>query len=603
MTAAAPRDEAPAGATDDSRQLVFRERIEALYRPRIESVASGLVVGAVLALALLRVHPWPLVLAWYLGICFVQSGRGALFRPSRYRPVQVNDPTRWGRRYLVDVMVAGLYWGVSLAALARPDDLLTQSCIAMAMGGMAVGSITVHAYHRPVMYAFLACLLLPFAVRVVLIGDFAHLYLGLGLVLLGIYLALYGRFHARTLERSITLRHENRSLIAQLRMEREAALLLQATAEAASQSKSRFFAGASHDLRQPLQALSLYASVLSDSRLPDDLHQVSLRVGESVHVLEELFDGVLDIAHIEAGRMEIRREPVQVRQLMERALLLFGGEALDKGLSIKCVPCSAWVAGDSRALQRIVSNLVANAVRHTREGRVLLGARRRGAVLRLLVLDTGPGIEPAAHTRIFEEFYRLPSAGGNGFGLGLATVKRLCDLAGYQLGFASQPGAGSAFWVELPLVNAPAPCPLGPATATRAQATASLNVLLVEDDAAARGGLETILRTWGHVCVSAESAEQAVTLMATQPHRWDVVVSDFNLPGGRNGLQVIETVRSASRSDLVAVLISGTMEPALRDQAIRAACIPLAKPVRPLQLRSVMDQIAAQAAGTPRSAG
>lgn len=588
---------------DDAQELVFRERIEALYRPRIESVASGLVVGAVLALALVRVHSWPLVLAWYLGICFVQSGRGALFRPSRYQPVRVNDPARWGQRYLVDVIVAGLYWGVTLAALARPDDLLTQSCIAMAMGGMAVGSITVHAYHHPVMYAFLACLLVPFAARVVLIGDFAHVYLGLGLLLLGVYLALYGRFHARTLERSIALRHENRSLIAQLRREREAALLLQATAEAASQSKSRFFAGASHDLRQPLQALSLYASVLSDSRLPEDLHQVSLRVGESVHVLEELFEGVLDIAHIEAGQMEFRREPVQVMQLMERALLLFGGEALDKGLSIKCAPCSAWVAGDSVALQRIVCNLVANAVRHTREGRVLLGARRRGAALRLVVLDTGPGIEPAARTRIFEEFYRLPSAGGHGFGLGLATVKRLCDLAGYQLGFDSQPGAGSAFWVELPLTKAPDPLPQAAGTATRGQAAASLNVLLVEDDPAARGGLETILRTWGHVCVSAGSAEQAVTLMATLPHQWDVVVSDFNLPDGRNGLQLIDILRSASRSDMAAVLISGTMDPDLRKEAIRAACIPLAKPVRPLQLRSVMDQIAVQAATSPRSAG
>jgi two-component system CheB/CheR fusion protein len=129
-------------------------------------------------------------------------------------------------------------------------------------------------------------------------------------------------------------------------------------------------------------------------------------------------------------------------------------------------------------------------------------------------------------------------------------------------------------------------------------------VLLVEDDAAARGGLETILRTWGHVCVSAESAEQAVTLMATLPHRWDLLVSDFDLPGGRNGLQLIDTVRSASRSDLAAVLISGTMDPALRNEAIRAACIPLAKPVRPLQLRSVIDQIAAtRAAASPQGAG
>ena len=587
----------PPGSPHDSDYLVLLERVQALYRPRIESVASGLVVGAVLGLALLRVYSWQTVLVWYLGICVVQFGRGALFKLSRFGPVQVTDPVRWGRRYVQDVAVAGFYWGASLAFLVKPDDLLTQSFMAWAIGGMAVGSITVHAYHPPVMYTFLVCLLLPFSARLMWVGDFSHLYLGLGMLLLGVYLALYGRFHARTLSRSIALRHENRQLIAQLERERATAIQLQATAEAASQSKSRFFAGASHDLRQPLQALSLYASVLSDSHLPPDLHQVSLRVGESVHVLEDLFEGVLDIAHIEAGGMDIRREPVPVKQLMDRALLLFGGEALDKGLSLKSVPCSQWVLGDRLALQRIISNLVANAVRHTHEGRVLMGARRRGNQLRLVVLDTGPGIAAASQARIFEEFYRLPTTTGHGFGLGLATVKRLCDAAGYTLGFESVPGQGSAFWVELPRMDAPlsefattAPSPLEPLHAIGQ----GMTVLLVEDDPGARGALETTLRTWGHFCVSAESFDAALAVLDSQFNKWDLVISDFDLPSGQNGLQLIAAVRAATRIDLPAVLISGTMNPALRAQAESANCIALPKPVRPLQLRAVLGQIGAR---------
>ena len=576
----------------DSAHLVFRDRVQALYGLRLESVASGVAVGALLALALVRVHPWQVVLWWYVGVCLVQFGRGTLLKLARFRHVDVADPARSVRRYLIDASTAALYWGVSLAALVQPGDLLTQSFMAMAVGGLAVGSVTVHAYHRPLMYAFLACLLLPFIARVMWIGDFAHIFLATGMALLGSYLAVFGRFHASTLERSIVVRHENRQLIAQLQTEREAAIKLQAVAEEASKAKSRFFAGASHDLRQPLQALSLYAAVLSESKLPEDLHQASVRVGQSVRVLEELFEGVLDIAHVEAGGMDIKREPVQVQQLMDRALLLFGGEALDKGLSIKCVPCSRWVLGDPLALQRVISNLVANAVRHTRQGRVVLGARRHGTHMRLIVLDTGPGIAAEERARIFDEFYRLPTAGGHGFGLGLATVKRLCDAAGYPLGFSSALGRGSSFWVELPLAETP-DAQNQSATAYAPEGTQrSLQVLLVEDDLAARGGLETILRSWGHACTSAESADEALALRAAMHQPPDLVISDFDLPGGCNGLQTIDAVRMATYAELPAVLISGTMNQALRDAAAQARCIALGKPVRPLQLRAVIDLIA-----------
>ena len=575
-------------------QLIFQEQVEALYRPRIESVASGLVVGAILALALTRTHAWTTVLIWYLGVCIVQSGRGALLRPSRFQPVQVTDPARWARRYLVDVAIAGLYWGVSLAFLAQPNEFLTQAFIAMALGGMAVGSITIHAYHRPVMYAFLACMLLPFSIRVMLIGDFAHVYLGVGLLLLGIYLSLYGRFLARTLKKSIALRHENRHLIDQLEKEREIAVKLQTVAEAASAAKSRFFASASHDLRQPLQALSLYASVLSGSPLNGEVRQISSHITESARVLEDLFKGVLDIAQIEAGAMQIAHEPVEVSQLLHRAMLLFDGEALDKGLSIRSAPCKHWVLGDVTALQRIISNLVANAVRHTHAGRVVVGAKRRGPMLRLLVLDTGPGIDPASHSLIFEEFYRLPATPGYGFGLGLASVKRLCDAAGYRLGFESMQGRGSCFWVELALTSAPADTSETMTGRVPARGLEPLNILLVEDDAAVRRSLETVLRSWGHFCASADSAEQAMRTVSEQSFQWDVLLSDYDLPDGTHGLELIAKVREATNLKLPAILISGLMNLQLQEQAAQAHCIALAKPVAPVQLRSVIELIRAE---------
>lgn len=599
MTSAHQTNVDAGSSPHDTPYLIFLERVQALYRPRIESVASGLVVGAVLAVALSRYYSWLLIFVWYLGICLVQFGRGALLKLSRFKTVQIKDPKRWGRRYMLDVAAAGLYWSVSLAVLVKPEDLLMQSFMAWTIGGLAVGSITVHAYHPPVMYTFLACLLLPFSARLAWVGDFPQVYLGLGLLLLGAYLALYGRLHTSTLVRSIALRHENRLMLAQLEGERAAAVILQSKAEVASQSKSRFFAGASHDLRQPLQALSLYASVLSDSKLPADLHRVSLRMGASVQLLEELFEGVLDIAHIEAGGMTIKREPVCVQELMDRALLLFGGEALDKGLSLKCVPSSAWVMGDRMALQRIVSNLVANAVRHTHAGRVVIGVRRRGGLLRLMVLDTGPGIEAALHERIFEEFYRLPTAQGRGFGLGLASVKRLCDAAAYRLGFNSIPGRGSAFWVELPEAKAPV-SEVGAATSEpMGHHPLGLTVLLVEDDPDVRVALETSLRSWGYHCLSAESFDAAMGILSNGSPHLDVVISDYNLAAQGNaqhfnGLELIAAARRATHSELPALLISGAMDSTLRSLAQSADCIALPKPVRSLQLRAVLDRIAAK---------
>ena len=579
-------------ALPQAQALVLHERIEALLRPRFESLLSGMLVGAVLAAALLRVHTVPTVAIWYLGICGVQMGCSTWFKLTWFRPMQIRDPARAGRRYVLDVVVAGLYWGISLALLVQPADIATQVAMALAIGGMAVGSNTIHAYHRPAMYAFLLCLVLPFALRVLMVDDFIHRFLGIGMLLLIVYLAVYGHVHSLTLERSILIRHENRRLLAQLQQERESALRLQAVAEAANLSKSRFFAGASHDLRQPLQALGLYASVLEASALPKDLQQVSHRIGESVRLLEDLFEGVMDTARIEAGGMQLQQECVDVKLLMDRAMLLFGGEALDKGLSIKCVASDHWVLGDRLALQRVISNLVSNAVRHTQHGRILLGCRRKGSLIRLMVIDNGPGISAASQERIFEDFFRLESAGGNGFGLGLATVKRLCDAAGYTLGVRSELGHGSMFWVELQW------CPPPETVATLAvpgvamEAPHSHNILVIEDNPAARDGLEILLRSWGHSCVAVDSAEAAIHLFQQNLDQWGVVISDYNLSADVDGLSLIAALRKLKGGPLDALLISGAMDQVLRETAQAAGVIALAKPLRPMQLRSVLGSIA-----------
>lgn len=229
------------------------------------------------------------------------------------------------------------------------------------------------------------------------------------------------------------------------------------TAEAATTSRTRFLATAAHDLRQPAQAISLIASVL-DRRLRETEHaQVARQLATSVDVLCRLLDHVLDISRLDAGQVRAEVVDVPLAPLIGRLGEEFAMMAQAQGLTVRCVPSSLRVRTDPTLLERILRNLLSNALRNTPSGRVLLGCRRAGAVARIQVWDTGVGIASDRIDAIFEEFYRIGAAdtdgngNGAGLGLGLAIVRRLADLLRLPLAVRSQPGRGSMFEVAVPL--------------------------------------------------------------------------------------------------------------------------------------------------------
>ena len=259
-------------------------------------------------------------------------------------------------------------------------------------------------------------------------------------VLLGLYWLLLLRIvrHLHELYRSsIDLSYHNARLIYSLQEQTR-------VAQEASRFKDRFLAGAAHDLKQPVSALSIYAEWLSSE--PELVDELGPKILQSTRAINALFDSLFDLVKLDAGRLETDMQTLQVRALLDDLEVQFEPMATQKGLQLRVRAIDAALVSDRIMLRRIVGNLVANAIRYTAQGGVLLTARQRGQAISFEVWDTGIGIPDHEQSQIYEEFYKVPTSGTEeGFGLGLAIVRRLSERLGYTVSLRSRPGRGSVF--------------------------------------------------------------------------------------------------------------------------------------------------------------
>lgn len=363
--------------------------------------------------------------------------------------------------------------------------------------------------------------------------------------------------------------------------------------EIANRYKSHFLASAGHDLRQPLHALNLFVAQLHTEANPDERGRLVERIDAAVDSMNELFEVLLDMSRLEAGVVEPHVTEFPIRRVLERIETTFADAARHKGLRLSVVAGSAWVRSDLVLLERILMNLVSNAVRCTARGGVVVGCRRRGENLRVDVCDTGPGIPEDQQEDIFGEYYRLPAAGPEhgGFGLGLAIVDRLGRLLNHEIGLASRPGRGSRFSVSLPLVAAghgAAEAPVSPRIGDPARGKL---VVVIDDDPLVLEGMAGILRSWGCRLVTADSQEAALAGVAAQPQRPDLIIADYRLASGTTGIQVIERLRAESGVAIPAFLISGDTAPERLRHAREHGIQLLHKPVAPMRLRAMLNSL------------
>ncbi|MBI4207895.1 MAG: GAF domain-containing protein [Betaproteobacteria bacterium] len=379
--------------------------------------------------------------------------------------------------------------------------------------------------------------------------------------------------------------------------------------ELANTYKSRFLAAASHDLRQPLHALNMFVGQLHAEPVPAERSRLVARIDAAVGAMNELFNSLLDMSKLEAGVLEVNLTEFPVERVLRQIETTFAGAAREKGLRLDVVSSGAWVRSDFILLERILLNLVSNAVRYTARGGVAIGCRRRGERLRLDVWDSGPGIPEDQHRNIFQEFYQLAGPGTarrGGLGLGLAIVDRLGSLLSHPIEISSTLGRGSRFSVSVPVVAQPSGlqgAPVSPAAVT--DPVAGKLIVVIDDDALVLDGMGGILRSWGCSVVTAATGTAALARLKETGQRPDAIVSDYRLAGGKTGIEAIECLRSAMGAAIPAFLISGDTSPERLREAKGSGHHLLHKPVPPMALRAMLNRLlkATEGAGESTQAG
>jgi CheY-like chemotaxis protein len=340
--------------------------------------------------------------------------------------------------------------------------------------------------------------------------------------------------------------------------------------------------------------LGLFVAQLHGRLRAAERSQIIGRIEAALSAMNELFSALLDISKLDAGATTVNITVFPVAQLLAHAETTFAGAAREKKLSFRALPSDAWVRSDFILLEQIIFNLITNALRYTRSGGVLVGCRKRGDQLRIEVWDSGIGIPPDQHDKIFGEFYRLGEPDRDrraGLGLGLAIVDRLCRLLGHPIEVKSTVGKGSVFAVTVPLAPADKRA-IEASIVPRAQPSLANDklVLVIDDDPLVLEGMSGIFRKWGCRVITADSDSVALKTAAEQDDLPDLIISDYHLANGRTGIETIEWLRGELSAPIPAFLISGDTDPATLHEAKVKGFHLLHKPVNPMALRAMFNQ-------------
>ncbi len=368
-------------------------------------------------------------------------------------------------------------------------------------------------------------------------------------------------------------------------------------AELANATKSRFLAAASHDLRQPLQTLALLHGLLAKVVQGERAQRLVGRLDATLSGMTGMLNTLLDINQIDAGTLQFDMSSFPINDLLNRLRDEFNYHAQAAGIALRVVPCGLLIQSDPRLLEQMLRNLLSNALKYTRHGRVLLGCRRHGGTLSIEVWDTGIGIPDKDLQVIFEEYHQLDNPArerGRGLGLGLSIVRRLGQLLGHRIDVRSQLGKGSVFAVEVTIDPDATDHlgdrrPVGSEEVDAAPAQRPSAILVLEDDPDVRDLLRTFLVGEGHHVLTVADGIAALEMVASGKLIPDLILADYNLPNGLNGARSTERLREALNRPVPVIMLTGDISTdTLRDLELHD-CVPLSKPVK---LRELMRAIA-----------
>ncbi|MHB8884842.1 MAG: chemotaxis protein CheB [Methylovirgula sp.] len=368
-------------------------------------------------------------------------------------------------------------------------------------------------------------------------------------------------------------------------------------AEVATAAKSRFLAAASHDLRQPLQTFALLQGLLAKTVEGEREKKLVSRLEETLAAMSGMLNTLLDINQIEAGTVQTEMINFPINDMFDRLKDEFSYHAQAQKLDLRVVPTSLSAVTDPRLLEQMVRNLLSNALKYTRHGKVLLGCRQREGILSIEIWDTGIGVPPEELHAIFEEYHQLDNAArerSQGLGLGLAIVQRLGHLLGHRVRVRSQPGKGSVFVIDIfqhshAAQFEPQQHSAGGGAVEPIRVTGE--ILVVEDDPDMRELLEQLLNGEGHRAAAASDGIAALELVSRQKLRPDLILADYNLPNGMNGLELAAMLRTQIHREVPVIILTGDISTdTLRDIALQD-CVQLNKPVKFAELTQAIQDL------------
>jgi len=564
---------------------VQTELINVLYRLSSQVIYCNYPAAVATALLFWRHAPTELLL-WWVGVsCVVNVVRNGvdwyyLRHQSRL------DTRRWASIFVVFSVITGICWGSIGVLFFSPDDIVTVALLCVILTGAAGVAIAFLAVFPPAYTAFVVPTMLFLILRLWWQADLFSVGLGtMCLVGLGAFLVACRHLH-RTLRTSVQLRFENMELIDQLTVEKM-------NAEHANVAKSKFLAAASHDLRQPLQALTLFVSTLNRQVHAPETRRTVNYINLSVQALESLFNKLLDISRLDAGVIHPEIRDFYLEEILEPLYNEYEAEAQKKGLLFKCEASDVVVTSDPHLLERIVRNYLSNAIRYTKQGHVSLHAWESDGTVHIEVADTGKGIPPEKQEEIYREFYQIENPERDrtkGLGLGLAIVDRLARLLGHPIGVNSTPGRGSVFSISVPVGNAAAAERYRAAALdTDSDDVAGMLVLVIDDEGSVRDSMDVLFTQWGCLPLLVSSEAEAIEQLRAHGRPPDAVIADYRLREERTGAQAIRRIHEEYGDEIPALIITGDTAPDRLREAAASGYKLLHKPVSPSRLRAFLS--------------
>lgn len=556
---------------------IFRRQLQ-LINANMKALVAGNVIGTLMLSAMmLRSHPWTDLAVWVLAVWTLTVVRYWVATTHDRQLDSSENLVPIARAMTFMAALAGLLWGAAAYFFLDLADPINVALMSLCLAAMVSSPVASYSAYPPVYFGF-ALPLLAFHIPILLIqGSADYLYIAISLIaFLIINCAFCFNIH-RTIRSSIELQFTNDDLLGQLQTEHQAAV-------DANVAKSKFLAATSHDLRQPLHAMSLLMSALESGARGDDKARsetmVSLKKTQTE--LVRMFDTLLDISRLEAGDVQQDIEHLDIATTLSPLEPEFRQAAEQKGLAFKFDVQQAMVETDPVLLQRVIRNLLANAIKFTDRGYVHLEATKHGDQIQLRIADSGSGIPDEELEDIFDEYYQVGNPErdrSKGLGLGLSIVKKICDVLGVEIDVQSTVESGTQVTVAVPLSQDQQlhETRIGKAPLEKPSFDGQ-TVAIIEDEVLIRDVSAAQMRDRGLQVLAGENVIDILEQAHQTRRRPDFILSDFRLKGTLDGLQVIERLRLEFNEVMPALIITGDTTLTIDANNLPEKCKLLRKP-------------------------